>query len=132
MSDAAILQWLGENDTGSSSKTIALSALGSMPANAGGRYPTGCADFGRCHRLLTAAPHAKRGLDALAKDGGPYWAALCVRWAEITKTYEAEMAASATSGSATYALMSSILRPIEDGDKRFIRLNAGASIRFGP
>ena len=125
----AIAKWLGGNDTGSSSKAIALTALGEMPERAGHQYPSDGADFGRCYRLMQAAPEARAGLDKLATDGGPYWAALAARWAEIEAAYLHDLAKP--KGEETYALMKSILRPIEDCDRNIVRLGDGASIRFG-
>jgi len=126
---SAIVKWLGGNDTGSSSKTIALTALGEMPQGASHKYPSDGADFGRCYRLIQAAPEAKAGLDRLATDGGPYWAALAARWDEIEAAYLRDIAKP--KGDETYALMKSILRPIEARDSRIVRLGEGVSIRFG-
>ena len=120
----AIVKWLGGNDTGASSKAIALTALGVMPERAAMNYPSDGSDFGRCYRLLKAAPEAKSGLDKLATDGGPYWKALAARWGEIEAAYLRD-------DGETYGLMKSILRPIEDRDHRIVRLGEGASIRFG-
>lgn len=126
---SAIVKWLGGDDTGSSSKTIALTALGEMPPRAAHQYPSDGADFGRCYRLLQAAPEAKAGLDKLAVDGGPYWAALAARWDDIQAAYLRDLAKP--KGEETYALMKSILRPIEDADRNIVRLGEGVSVRFG-
>lgn len=123
---SAILKWLGGNDTGSSSKALALAALGEMPQRP--NHPHDTVDFGRCHRLLQAASEARVGLDKLAAEGGPYWAALAARWDEITAAYLDETEAGR---SKAYDLMRSILRPIEDADRRFVRLSPGVSMRFG-
>jgi hypothetical protein len=123
----AILRWLGGHDTGLSSKAIALTALGEMPARAA--YPGDSNDFGRCYRLLLAAPKARAGLDKLAADGGPYWEALAERWADIEAAYIAETAGG--KSGATYELMRAILDPIEAKDRSIVRLGNGVSMRFG-
>jgi len=127
----AILKWLGGDDTGLSSKAIALSALGEMPNGAVHKYPHDGSDYGRCHRLLQAAPEAKAGLEKLAKDGGPYWAALAARWDEIQAAYLRDLDRASGHRDETRALMRSILRPIEDADSSIIRLGDGVSLRFG-
>jgi hypothetical protein len=124
---SAILKWLGGNDTGASSKALALAALGEMPERPS--YPSDGSDFGRCHRLLQAAPEARAGLEKLEVDGGPYWAALASRWDEITTAYVDEVERGARG--KTYELMKSILRPIEDADRSFVRLGPRVSMRFG-
>lgn len=124
----AILDWLMGNDTGLSSKAIALVALGGDPAKCAARYPSDGADFGRCHRLLIAAPEARAGLDRLTREGGPYWAALGARWTDLTAAYEAELT---SRDGGTYKLMQAILRPVEDADSRFVRMGNGMSMRFG-
>lgn len=125
---SAIVKWLGGNDTGSSSKTIALTALGEMPDGATYQYPHDGDDFGRCYRLLQAAPEAKAGLDRLAKDGGAYWAALAARWDEIEAAHLRNLTPPTTG--AVSALMRSILRPLQDQDGRIVRLGDGASMVF--
>ncbi len=123
----AILKWLGGHDTGASSKALALTALGEMPARPS--YPSDGGDFGRCHRLLQLAPEARVGLDRLARDGGPYWAALAARWDDLTEAYLADIATP--HGDKTYALMKTILRPLEDADHSIVRLSPGLTMRFG-
>lgn len=115
-----IVKWLGGRDTGESSKAIALSALGEMPKNPS--YPHDDSDFGRCHRLLEAAPDAHKGLEVLAQDGGDVWAALVPRWLEITNAF--------LSDGGCYELLKSIIHPIEDASGRVIRIGKGASIHF--
>ena len=124
---SAILKWLGGNDTGVSSKAIALTALGEMPSRPG--HPHDGADFGRCHRLLQAAPEARAGLEKLGTDGGPYWGALVARWDEIAAAYVDEIEGG--ERGKTYAVMRSILGPMEDADRAFVGLSPGISMRFG-
>jgi hypothetical protein len=100
-----------------------------MPKGAAHQYPSDGADFGRCYRLLLAAPEARAGLDKLATDGGPHWSALARTWGLIEAAYLRDLANP--SGSETYALMQSILRPTEEADSGIARLGSGATIRFG-
>lgn len=87
-----ILKWLGGRDVGQSSKAIALTAMGEMPRDPG--YPHDTNDLSRCLRLLAMAPEAQRGLDVLAKEGGPVWVALGARWKELEAAYRADEATS--------------------------------------
>lgn len=123
----AIHQWLSGNDTGASSKAIALTALGQMPRRP--EHPRDAADFGRCLRLLKAAPEAKAGLDELGVRGGPYWIALVARWGEL------ELAAWYDEGEpkrdGVYTLIRGILQPIEASDLAYIQLAPGISMRLG-
>lgn len=85
--EGEILKWLGgDRGVGSSSKAIALTALGMMPEHPS--YPHDPDDFGRCRCLLAKVPYAKRGLAKLATDGGPVWKALAARWNEIDAQFE--------------------------------------------
>lgn len=131
MSDA-ILKWLCGDDTGQSSKALAVAAMGTVTPQARTRYPSDGSDFGRCHRLIEQCPGARAGLDKLQAEGGPYWAALVPRWDEITAVYVAEITRGRGRGDqSTYDLMTSILRPIEATDRGVVRMSDGVSIRFG-
>jgi len=126
----AIIRWLGARDTGISSKAIALTALGEMPEGAAHSHPHDGGDLGRCLRLIAAAPEAKAGLDKLAADGGPYWAALAARWDELSAAHAEDIAKPGKPGR-TYDLMRSILDPIEKEDRRVVRLGSGVTMRWG-
>lgn len=78
-----ILRWFSEGETGMSSKAVALTALGEMPKSPA--YPHDGSDFMRCLKLLELCPAANAGLQKLATDGGPVWAALIARWDEIAQ-----------------------------------------------
>lgn len=118
---STILKWLGGNDTGASSEAVALTALGEMPENPS--YPSDASDFGRCHRLIVAAPEARKAIDHLGVHGGKVWKALAKRWDEIDAAYVA--------GSGCYELMKSIIHPIEDASGNVIRMGNGASMILG-
>ena len=113
----AILKWLAGNDTGSSSKAIALTALGEMPPEP--RYPHDGDDFGRCMRLLALCPDAKAGLERLGREGGEVWQELVPRWSEIQDAYLHDLELHSRGNRNhkeyhCYDLMQSIIRPIED------------------
>ena len=113
----AILEWLGGDDTGSSSKAIALTALRKMPKEPS--YPSDGDDFGRCYRLLQSAPEARRGLDQLEREGGPVWRALVPRWREIEAAYLHDMnlheiGRRNVNDYRCYKLMKSIILPAEE------------------
>lgn len=129
-----ILEWLGGNDTGQSSKAIALTALGAMPKSPS--YPSDGNDFGRCYRLLKSCPDATRGLTRLASDGGTIWKLLIARWSEIEAAYlhdEKLIAAGDRNGKKfkCYDLMKSIIHPIEDASGTVVRVGDRMSIHFG-
>lgn len=117
----AVVEWLGGNDTGMSSKAVALTALGRMPKPPS--YPRDGQDLGRIVRLLDKVPSVSEALPVLAKDGGPVWAALVARWDELVRAYR--------DGRPIYELMRSIIHPIEDAGGRVVRLSNGASVHFG-
>jgi len=131
----AILEWLGSNDTGSSSKAIALTALGKMPNEP--IYPSDGDDFGRCYRLLKIAPEARRGLDQLEREGGPVWRALVPRWREIEAAYLHdknlyEAGKRNVDDYRCYELMKSIIYPAEKSLRnRPIHMGNGISLRVG-
>jgi hypothetical protein len=124
MMSEALVKWLGGNDTGASSKAIALTALGVMPQRAPTSYPHDEDDFGRCHRLLQLAPEARAGLDKLGAEGGPYWKALHAAWADLTAAYVAK-------DDKFYERIQALLRPIEAKDSSYVRLGNGVGVRFG-
>lgn len=103
-----ILRWLGGDiGVGLSSKAIALTALGEMPARP--NYPHDPDDFSRCRQLLANIPYAKRGLEKLATDGGPVWRRLVARWDEIEAQFvESERGGWKDNGKC-YHLMCSII-----------------------
>ena len=120
MSDA-IHQWLAGRDKGASSEAIAMTALGHMPRRP--EHPRDGADFGRCYRLIEAAPEARAAVDVLARDGGAYWAVLGPVWDRLSKLYADE--------ADIYPALRDLLEPVENADPTFIRLGPGISMRFG-
>lgn len=116
------VNWLLGDDTGGSSKSLLRAALGI--AEKYSSYPSDTGDFGRCSRLIKLIPATKDGLAKLSETSG-YWKALAARWDEID-------ALCATDNKAAYALMKSILNPIERRDEGHISLGKGVSMRFHP
>lgn len=127
-----ILVWLGNGDTGSSSKALALTALGAMPKNPS--YPSDGQDLGRCRRLIEFAPEAAKGLPILARDGGEVWKRLVEKWDVLVaagKRDEARYARNEKKQYECYDMMKSIIHPIENASGSVVRLAGGASIHFG-
>jgi hypothetical protein len=109
-----ILQWLGQDwGVGLSSKTIALTAIGAMPDTP--HHPHDPDDFGRCRHLLKKIPHARRGLEKLATDGGPVWVALASRWDDIDAQFEESERNCWNDDGKCYHLMRSIIEPAARG-----------------
>lgn len=120
-----ILEWLGlDRGVGLSSKAIALTALGEMPKQP--NYPNDGDDFGRCVKLLALCPDAKAGLERLGREGGAVWKALVPRWKDIEIAWLHDMGLHEKGERdykkyKCYALMQSIIRPIEDAEQTVIR-----------
>lgn len=117
---ANINAWLKSGSTGASAKSLCAALVGEGPQN--GHYPHDAGDFRRCIRLLEQVPALRAKLPEAAKINR-YWAALIPRWDEIEAT---------TDPQTQTELIRSIVRPIEEGDPRIVRLGAGVSMRMGP
>lgn len=94
-----------------------------------GSYPHDPDDFGRCARLLTLYPEWRARLPEMAS-AGPAWAALVARWNDITEAMELEAGIDwhkRRNAKVTYALMRSILDPIERGDDQAAGVRVAAS-----
>jgi len=81
----AVAGWLVGNDTGSSSKWLAATAIaGAIPESKyAPSYPRDAADFGRCVRLIEAAPSVRNAFPLLAA-ACEKWAALVSKWDALT------------------------------------------------
>ena len=134
--ERALLEWLDGRDTGLSSKSIALVALGGK-AKESASYPHDGSDFGRCYRLLQMCPEAKVGLDRLAEVKPLIWKALSERWGDIEEAYHFdkrlyETVGRSAKGYRCYDLMQSIIRPAEKGlTNPPVHLGNGISMSFG-
>ena len=84
----AVAGWLVGNDTGSSSKWLAATAIaGSIPESKyAPSYPRDAADLGRCIRLIGAAPSVRNAFPLLAAVCEK-WASLIEKWDALTTTY---------------------------------------------
>lgn len=114
MNSDELASWFGSGDTGISSQSIAIAAMGGeRPANWGWGYPYDPADFGRCARLLRKHPEIRQpAFERLAIEGGEVWAKLIERWDEIDATMKAEVGIDWDKGKRapqTYRLMQSII-----------------------
>lgn len=97
--------WLRCDETGASSEYLAgvLSGKFHRPA----AYPHDPADFGRCVKMLEAAPELNKKLYRLNKRG-PHWRALWLHWDELTRLWRDE----SPSGTCPrlYARMQELLK----------------------
>ena len=108
--------WLRLHDNGLSSECIAEVMCGLVPT---GDYPLDGADFGRCYRLLLLYPAWAARLGEMTKVN-KHWAALVLRWEEISQAYlhdvelrRTKRAGSWSDGRQCYPLMRSVLDPLE-------------------
>ena len=83
-----------------------------------GDYPRDGGDFGRCEGLLNSAPELRARIHEMATVNS-YWAALAPQWDTIRQAEDKTAAIRA------------IIRPIQDKDRRIVRLASGATIEFG-
>jgi hypothetical protein len=119
--DASITEraaaWGASGDTGISSEALCSVMLGRDPRRDWGyNYPHDPSDLGRCLRLLDKIPEWASRISEMAKLS-PEWAALVARWEEIAATMVDEVGIDWSKGREapkTYALMKSVLRPVED------------------
>lgn len=108
-SEKQILDWLANGETGLSSKTMALTALGSVPERIS--HPLDPADFNRCLLLLKKAPVVRKSfpqIAALSKE----WAALIYKWHEIEQLFLQEAGldwSNAQRAPKTYELMKRVM-----------------------
>jgi hypothetical protein len=79
------MQWLMDDDTGTSSKTI-LSVMTATPYD-DGDVPYDAGDFGRCYRLLKHFPEWRQRLPEVAA-ALPIWGPMVAAWDELTAMYE--------------------------------------------
>jgi hypothetical protein len=80
-------RWLCSDDTGLSSRFMAAVLSGApLPEN---HYPGDCWDFGRCVRLLRAAPELRANLGRMANEG-PIWAKILSHWELLEGMYDAK------------------------------------------
>lgn len=84
--ELAYMQWLFDDDTGLSSKTI-FAVMTGINYRQSGYVPLDEGDFGRCYRLLTKFPE---WLPRLAEVGAAHaqWLPLVQSWTVLTKLYE--------------------------------------------
>lgn len=87
--------WLASDDTGASSLFMARTLgplIGERVRNQSAevRYPHDPEDFGRCLRLLKAAPALREHLGAMAPTHNAWWQ-LVENWAELEALYNEEL-----------------------------------------
>ena len=107
--DPRLAEWFGSNDTGISSKTIALwLSARTKSTRWGDGEPRDGADFGRCYRLLKFIPEWRARIGEMAERGGK-WPSLVARWDEIEAVYLREIAKEPGAEGSTYTLMKQVL-----------------------
>lgn len=83
--------WLIHGQTGISSRFIAAVMLGADPVVDrpywGHTHPIDPADFGRCYKLIEAAPGIQGHLDVL-READATWNAMVDEWQTMTDLYE--------------------------------------------
>lgn len=105
--NARLAAWLASDDTGISSKAIAMLMTGGNVGRWGWGHPGDPDDLGRCLRLLELFPEWKPGISDMASRG-PGWAGLTARWDEIAQSMTDEVGIAWEKGKsapATYHLM---------------------------
>lgn len=87
-------QWLADGDTGVSSETMVLIALGATK-DPKGRWgvPRDSGDFGRCHRMLERLPFVRHHFGKVL-ELVPAYGPLFREWETLTRLFEAGMLAS--------------------------------------
>lgn len=137
--DKKLAEWFGSNDTGLSSKAIAL-FLSSGAST--GHVPSDCDDFGRCYRLLKHMGWENR-ITEMAEASGR-WAALVGIWPQLTEAFEKQ------DYKAVYFLIKDVevdgykrdgytvrvdtngrMLSASKGEARTISLGNGSSVSFG-
>lgn len=104
-----VFKWMAGNDTGMSSKAIALHMT---TGDCDGSYPFDPADLGRCLRLLERFPDWKPRIVEMSVYGA-VWSAYTERWSEIAKCMADEVGIDWSKGRKaiqTYDLMQEIRR----------------------
>lgn len=102
---AQILEWLANGQVGSSSKTMAIIALGVTPKRI--EYPAEPDDLNRCLLLLKTAPEVREAFPQIAASS-KVWAALIERWDAIEQCFLAEVGlnwSKAHNAPTTYNMM---------------------------
>lgn len=83
-----LMRWLMSDDTGLSSRYMAAVLSGTPRPEM--NYPRDPSDFGRCYRLLRAAPELRAEFEKLRACPKP-WPLLVEHWAELEYLYELEL-----------------------------------------
>lgn len=107
---AAVIDWLANGETGLSSETMAF-WLAFNTKNCRPSHPHDPADFDRCLLLLERAPALRTELHKMALLS-PTWERLVARWSDIEKQHLEEVGlgwTKARRAPVTYELMRSII-----------------------
>lgn len=139
MIDKRIAEWLGSNDTGSSSKAIMLwLSSGTTSGTWGPDTPSDVGDLGRCMRLLERIPEWKGRMSEMAAAGG-LWPTFSKHWPAIVEIYLDECGGtvpdkgSSASCPKTYTLLKRVHEEAYANDRpAFIEASfcKGTTVRF--
>lgn len=88
---AKIAQWFANGDTGTSSETMALIAMGAKKSDKT-RFdaPYDTADFGRCYRLVQSVPELQNHFGLIGRRVGTFKNILA-NWQELVELYERDL-----------------------------------------
>lgn len=112
--EAAVLGWLANGETGLSSKAMAFYlGFGLKRVEDGRAHPHDPADFNRCLGLLRAAPALRKKLPEMAKLSKE-WKRLVAAWDRIEAVFVAEVGPDwsknrSVRATQTYDLMKEVL-----------------------
>lgn len=95
-----LVTWLAGHDTGTSSKTMALVALGAEEGDFDA--PHDHDDFGRCKRLADAVPEIRERFDAIGK-ACPTFRGILEEWDSLCEQYEQADKADGFGYTRSYA-----------------------------
>jgi hypothetical protein len=124
------MQWMMHGETGRSSKAICAHMLGGVDVLSED-YPRDPSDLSRCAKLLERIPEWKPRISEMAKHGA-IWKALVARWDELVAALKDEVGLDWSKGRSadkTYALMRSIIDPVEAEDPNWITIGPGIRMR---
>lgn len=111
LQQAQVRQWLGSDDVGRSSKTIAHALYGVPESMTSSEYstPQDPSDFRRCVKLMDAVPGTRERIGELASIKG--WKNLAPVWGELEDLYNTEVANNTGSAPQLFARLQDINHP---------------------
>jgi hypothetical protein len=114
-----LAEWFASNDTGTSSKAIALFLSAGIST---GSVPSDSADFGRCYRLLKHMGWESR-IAEMAEASGR-WAVLVEIWPQLTEAFEKQ------DYEAVYSLINGVEVAGYKRDGYTVQVDESGGMRF--